>query len=175
MTIDTVASDLAAKLLNCLCSALVGTLAGPVCQCCLHPGTFVPMDVCCDCPDGQGQAAVRVRSIYPSTRFPAAAATPENCPTATFAVVLEMTAYRCAATLDDAGNPPTCLAVTHDALVALDDAAAMRRAVNCCLRADTAVGAYVIGEWQPVAVQGGCHGGTMSVTVQAADCCPPAL
>jgi hypothetical protein len=89
-----------------------------------------------------------------------------------WAVELEMGAYRCAATIDNRGNPPSCERIVRDAEVILDDAAAMRRAANCCFRAGEAGRQLTVGAWQPYGPDGGCAGGTMSVTVRAADCCP---
>jgi hypothetical protein len=174
VAVDTSPGPLAQALLQCLCTALETSIAGPVCQCCLHPGTVVPMDLCCDCGTGQGQAAVRIVSIYPTRSFPTQTFLVERCPPGELAVVLEMTVYRCAATMDDAGNPPSCAAMTHDALVAADDAGAMRCAALCCfgqLDPDLLV---VLGAWQPLGVAGACHGGSMQVTVRASNLCPPA-
>jgi hypothetical protein len=173
MALDLTAGPLAQGLLACLCRALEISIAGPVCQCCLHPGTAVPMDLCCDCGPGQGQAAVRIVSIYPTVAFPAQSFTQERCPTSTLAVVLEMVVYRCAATMGDDGSPPSCEAMTHDALVAADDAAAMRCAVTCCLAQAAPDVRFVLGAWQPLGVLGACHGGSMQVTVEISQFCPP--
>lgn len=175
MAIDTGPGPLAQSLLTCLCAALEATLGGAVCRCCLHPGTLVPMDFCCECATGsQGQAAVRIVSIYSTSSFPVQTFTPERCPASTLAVVLEMVVYRCAATLDDAGNPPSCPAVTQDALIAADDARAMRCAALCCFQALDRDIRLVLGAWQPVGVSGGCHGGSMQITVEASNFCAPA-
>jgi hypothetical protein len=172
VAIDTSPGPLAQGLLQCLCTALNSSIAGPVCQCCLHPGTLVPMDLCCDCGNGQGQAAVRIVSIYPTTNFPAQSFVTERCPASTLAVVLEMVVYRCAATLDEQGNPPSCPAMTNDALVAADDAGAMRCAALCCFGQLDSDLRFVLGAWQPLGVAGGCHGGSMQITVEASNFCP---
>jgi hypothetical protein len=166
---------LADRLLTCLCDALDASLGGPVCRCCLAPGVAVPMDVCCQCGAGDGQAAVRVAQIYPTTSFPDPIVQSSRCMQMEWAVVLEMVVYRCAATLDDSDppQPPTCEEVTRDALVAADDAAAMRCAVTCCFGADPCEPGAVPGAWQPIGPSGGCHGGAMQVTVAlGAEYCP---
>ncbi len=48
---------------------------------------------------------------------------------------------------------------------ALDDAAAMHRAVMCA-----GLGAMVVGSWMPRGPMGGIHGGTLSVTVLVDTC-----
>lgn len=173
MALDTVLGALMQRLLDCLCTQLVQTIEGPVCQCCLHSGLLVPMDACCDCGNGQGQAAIRPVSVYPSTRFPIQDTGFDRCPAQTYAAVLDMSVYRCASTQDDAGNPPSCADQTADTLGLIDDMVAMRRAVVCCLGSNPDDD-FVLGAWSPVPVTGGCQGGTMLVTVRIDDCCPAA-
>lgn len=166
---------LAERLLACLCNALEDSHRGPVCACCLHPGSVVPMDYCdCECAGGQGQAWVRVARIYPTgARFPSQTFDIQPCQQAvpSWAVELVMGVYRCIATIDDEGRPPDCAQVTDDAVALMSDAAAMRQAAMCCFPdgGDTAV---VVGEYTPIGPSGGCGGGQLSVTVQAYDCCP---
>ncbi|MBP2703524.1 hypothetical protein JOL79_06890 [Microbispora sp. RL4-1S] len=173
---DVTALPLAEALLACLCAELDDTVAGPVCVCCLAPGPE-PAD-CCTCPGGEGRAWVRVTRIFPtSARFPLPAVDPGRCATdGSYAVELELGVYRCVATIDDDGTPPSCDQRTADAVKLLDDAAAMRRAVSCCFpRTELGRGrAVVVGEWRPIAPEGGCAGGALLVTVESGDCCPPA-
>jgi hypothetical protein len=176
-------ADAAQWLVECLCDQLVQSLGGPVCQCCLAPGNTLPMDYCggdeCDtCNDGSctGQAAVNVLQIYPTTQFPTPAVDARRCATYSWAALLSMTVFRCAAVQDEKGCPPPCDAQTHDALVAWSDAEAMHRAVLCCFLEgrDPCDADLVIGTWTPVGPDGGCHGGTLTVTVPVAPpCCPP--
>lgn len=174
VNLDVTAYHLAVELLECLCAQLELTVGGPVCRCCLAAGAGVPADFCCDCGGGHGQAWVRVARIYPTTaRFPNAQVEPDKCALGMWAVELELGAYRCAATVDGRGNPPSCERVTRDAEVILDDAAAMRRAANCCFRAGEVGRQLMVGQWQPYGPDGGCIGGSMVVTVRSADCCPP--
>lgn len=164
MGLDTFAFDLAAQVLDCLCDQLALTRGGPVKRCCLYPGEEIaPMDECC-----QGMAAVRVYRIFPVTgRFPQQDFSPRNCAGSAYGVTLELTVYRCAATLDDRGRPPTCSALTDNVAVQMDDAAAMRRAIQCCYapRAEdgefpwTASGMFVEDDYNPVGPAGDCMGG----------------
>lgn len=173
---DLIAYPLAAELLECLCTALEGSLSGPPCRCCIYPGAAVPADSCCECDGGQGQAWVRVARIYPIIvgRFPNQMFEPTRCDThRAWAVELELGVYRCLATLDDDGNPPTCEQLEHDAQMIADDAAAMRVAARCCFAGRDRD--MVMGAWAPIGPSGGCGGGSMTLTVQAWDCeCPPA-
>lgn len=166
---------LAERLLACLCNALEDSAAGPVCDCCVHPGPAPPpMDYCdCECAGGVGQAWVVVNRIYPAAaRFPAQAFDLVPCKVPSWGVELVAGVYRCVHTLDDNGVPPSCAQVTQDATELLSDAAAMRQALVCCFPegADTVA---VVGDYTPLAPQGGCAGGQMSITVQFYDCCPP--
>ncbi|MBT2226258.1 hypothetical protein [Nonomuraea sp. NEAU-A123] len=172
VNLDKMALGLANALLACFCSALEGSTGGSPCHCCLAVGP-PPADFCCECPSGaSGQAWVRVVAIFPSSKFPARTNELVRCgQSAAYAVELELGAYRCVATLDDAGDPPSCEATTRDVEVQVDDAAAMRAAV-CCFRAQDGGRILVPGEWSPIPPNGGCAGGVMRVTVQAYTCCP---
>jgi hypothetical protein len=109
--------------------------------------------------------------MFPATaRFPQQSFDVANCDNRSWAVELEMGVYRCLATLDDEGNPPSCQQIEHDAAVILSDAAAMRQAAVCCFRPGDGGRDVVVGEWAPVGPSGGCGGGVMSVTVQGYDC-----
>lgn len=172
VNVDKIALTLANSLLECLCEALEGSTGGRPCQCCLSVGP-PPADYCCECPSGaSGQAWVRVLSIFPSSTFPARTTALPKCGAALmYAVELEVGTYRCVATIDDDGTPPTCEQTTRDVEVQLDDAAAMRAAA-CCFRDQDGGRTLVVGEWRAIPPSGGCAGGSMSVTVAAYDCCP---
>ncbi|MEU4406186.1 hypothetical protein AB0F88_16820 [Streptosporangium sp. NPDC023963] len=177
VNLDQVAFDLAAELLGCFCAALEESTAGAACRCSLLAGANVAADLCCDCGDGNGQAWVRVAEIWPTTAtWPQRLAQMEKCPLNLWAVELEMGAYRCAAKIDNRGRFPSAARLTRDAEVVMDDAAAMRRAANCCFRTSEAARQsarrFIVGGWRPLGPEGGCVGGQMSVTVSAYDCCP---
>lgn len=173
--IDSVAWPIAEELLACLCSSLEGTLGGPPCRCCIYPGADVPMDACGTSGGRNGQAAVRIGSITPTTSFPNGGVTPSRCQNLTWSLELELVVYRCVSTVDDNGDAPSCDALRYDAAMLADDAAAMRRAVMCCLGdADDPcnMGTVIPGTYNPVPIQGGCGGGTMTVQIARTDCCP---
>lgn len=163
VNLDTAVLPLAEELLGCFCPLLAETVGGmPECGCCLSLGPAVA-DV--------EHAWVRVVRIYPSGgRFPAQAFDVESCPANEWGVELELGVFRCVATIDDDGRPPSCDQVRRDVEVQLDDAAAMRQAVNCCFADDDRL--MVVGPWEPIPPQGGMAGGRMTVTVLIGDCCP---
>lgn len=187
--LDTFAFDLAKRLLTCLEDQLVLTLGGAVCRAAVYPGEeIVPMDWNCMGTGCHGQAATRVYRIYPVTaRFAQQDFSPRvmNCASSLFGVTVEMTVYRCAAQMREDGTPPSVEHVEWNARVALDDAAAMRRAVQCCYspvadeRTDVPYavsGEYVLDDWNPVGPAGDGHGGRMRVflpvTIEGCDFVP---
>lgn len=169
---------LATALLDCLCSVLPDTLRGAVCDCCVYPGDDVPMDNCCACAAGEGQAWIRVGRVFRTGgRFPDPATLEENCKIGAWAVELTMGVYRCAATIDDSGNAPACAVLEGDAQALLSDGAALRQAATCCfppLLDDLNGGRYVVGDTTFLTPTGGCMGTQMDMTVEFFDCCPPA-
>lgn len=164
-TPDPMVTPVAEALLACLCAELETTIGGKPCQCSLRPGAgFPPMDACCACGDGQGQASVQVLSVYPTTKFPARGAGATVTPCSGFAWVAELAVvvYRCMACPTDSSFPSGA-ELNADTRKILSDAAAMRRAVLCCdWRDDRQV---VPGEWQAIGPAGCCGGGRMTVLV----------
>lgn len=171
---ELLVTPLAERLLACLCAELEKSLAGPVCQCCLRiGGKLPPMDVCCSCEGGQGQASVQVVKVFPSSGFPIEGLNVRRleCTDWQWAARLQLVVYRCVSTVDDAGNPPDCDHMAYDARKIWSDAAAMRRALACCEWAGDA--AVVPEAWTPVDEQGACAGGRMTVLVELGpECCP---
>ena len=162
---DNLVTPIAQALVACLCAELATTIAGPACQCCLRPGwPLPPMDNCCNCGDGQGQASVQVGPIYPTLKFPqrGVGSTLNPCSEFVWAVELAVVVYRCVSCPDETSFP-SCDELTLDARKLLSDAAAMRRAVMCCdWRDDRAI---VPGDWRQIGPAGCCAGGVMTVTV----------
>lgn len=162
---DLMALPYAERLLDCLCAELATSYGGPVCQCCLRPGGVLPpMDSCCACEDGtNGQASVQVGRVYPTSRFPAEGVTTWDraCKgSALWVADLTMVVYRCVSVMDEGGTPPTCEQLERDTRVIAGDRFAMMRAFGCCTWTDWD---RLPGAWTPVATQGGCAGGTMTV------------
>lgn len=167
----------AEKLLGCLTDLLDSE--APVCRSSLVPGQVVVMDECCDCESGmsEGQASVRVDSVYPTLSFPTPLTQGNRVAAGvgveTYAVVLEMGVFRCAATMTEDGSPPSAAELTADAVAALRDAQIMRRAARCCFGLDPGGDEdelVLVGAWRPVGPAGGCHGGIVTVTTLVYDC-----
>ncbi len=147
-------------LLDAACEELAATASGPVGARLIAPGSVAPpADWCCQTAEGLGMAWVRVTRRYLSTAFPAPDSTPGACRTGQLAVECELGVYRCVATLDDRGEPPSPAEVTADALAADADACALANAVN------RLSWTHVRGAWVPAGPSGGCGGGAQLVAV----------
>jgi hypothetical protein len=170
MTTDTDQSvtPVAENLLACLVAELANN-ADPPLHASLRTGVQVELlmsttrDECCE-----GVAWVRVASIYPSESFPDQDTTFSRCGPVAWAAVLEMGVARCAPTPEAADIISSEDWTTLSRLV-MDDAAAMRRAL-CCFTDVDPDRMYLAGLWQPLPVDGGCTGGTQSVTVAIGAC-----
>lgn len=178
MVADPMVMPLARDLLDCY-KIEIAKVASPPAHVGLRPGTVVDHllstshDECCE-----GLAWVRPAGFFPSSGvFPAQDATPlkSALPARAWAVTLEMGAIRCSPTPGPNTIPSTeeWDAVTQ---AVMDDAAAMRRALCCFIEAKQfRRGRTLPGAWQPLAVQGGCVGGVLTVTVLGPSCdCPDA-
>jgi hypothetical protein len=174
MIADPLVMPLARELLACYESELT-ELAEPPASIGLRPGTVVDFlmsvsdDECCS-----GLAWVRPAGFFPSsTSFPAQDSVAQKQGTRAWAVELEMGIVRCAPT-PDAGSIPSNEEWDEVTQAVMDGAAAMRRAICCWIDASPATRKQKIipGVWQPVAVQGGCVGGVLPVTIlgPACDC-----
>lgn len=111
-----------------------------------------------------GLAWVRIVRFFPTDVFPTELETWSRCGPAGWALVLEMGALRCAP-IGDAANLPADdewrLAVAQQML----DAAAMRKAVDCCFGALVASETMMVAGWEERPPEGMCMGGTQQVTV----------
>jgi hypothetical protein len=167
-TIDLSVRPVVDVLLACL-EQEIARVETPPQVVCLRPGASVELlmstvrDECCE-----GLAWVRVATIYPSSNFPTPDSEPTKCSPYQYAAVLEMGVARCAPT-PGAEDIPSCEEWTDVTYAVLDDAAAMRRAV-CCFTAIEKPRLVVVGTWQPAPTEGGCVGGSMTVTVAVGDC-----
>lgn len=167
--VDNVATPLAMRLLVCLAEQ-VAMLEKPPADVMLRSGNQVNFlmsltkNECCN-----GLAWVRVAQIAPSSgqNFPSQDLTPQRCGTQRYAVELEMGVVRCAPVA-------TAQAIPSDdrwnisAVDTLADFAAMDRAVCCFLEGFS--GLALQGAWTPIAVQGMCVGGQMTLTASANPC-----
>lgn len=165
---DLVVTPIAELLLACF-TETIATVPHPPSVVSLRPGDQVQLllsklrDECCE-----GLAWVRVAAFYPSANFPDVDGTYNRCAPVQWAVVLELGAARCAP-IGTAISLPTQAQWTAVTLETLNDAAAMRRAL-CCLADVDPDRMWLAGQWTPLTVEGGCVGGTMTVTVAAGAC-----
>lgn len=111
----------------------------------IAPGGSVAWDNCCD-----GQLYIRLVSVQARGRT--------NC-APLWVHSIQMGVVRCAATINDAGQPPSATQVTDDALEAYQDLRQLKQAILNVEHTET------IGSWNPLGVTGGCHGGEWSFTV----------
>ena len=179
---DALVFPYAERLLDCLCDALATSIGGAVCSCCVrHGGHLVAMDSCaCQCTGAaSGQASVQITNLYPSSKFPRNSIDEwdDACNTVTWVAELTMTVYRCVSVLAENGTPPTCAQLEADARKIASDRDAMMRALICCDWRRPQPGwderRIIPGSWTPVAPQGGCAGGFMTVLVDVGPfCCP---
>lgn len=148
----------ALRLLESLGDRLEATEAGRPAVASLVPGgAAVAWDDCCE-----GKAWVRVVRIFPSVRFPEQVQGALNCHTASLACELEVGVLRCASTVDEQGEPPSAEQLTADAVRTVCDAEAMYQAIIADF--SPGLGALALGQYLPTDVDGGCVGGTMTVT-----------
>lgn len=138
--------------------------------CLLVPGAIAADG--CDC----GQLALSITRIFPSTTFPVEAILDQaaaGCPPPILAAVVTVSLFRCAPTVDDDLNPPSCDALLATAVTWDADVAAIRRALACHL-ADLAsqdrILGYVIGPTVPVGPEGACLGADTTITIGINNC-----
>jgi hypothetical protein len=172
--LDDVVSPIAVDLLTCLTTIfgelddLTGDHRRPVC---LRAGQRTELlasttqDECCN-----RLVWCRWDGMWPSsqTAFPQVDNRVSPCGTARWATRWELGASRCAP-IGTAQTLPTCDQWIDVSSAALEDAAALRRAVCCYQQLDVDRLVY-IGEGRPMSTEGGCIGSTIIVTI-AADVC----
>lgn len=170
VVVDTVA-PIVEHLLACL-TVRLDEVGAPVCRAFWHPGATAPWDACGQSDAGaEGQAWVAVNRIYPSDSFPVETIDAHRCFPRGFAAEVTVGVLRCAATIDDHGQAPSADEVTDDALKVSRDRAVALDAIVCCLIGpDADPGEYRLGSWTPLGPDGGCVGGTWTVTVAVPAC-----
>lgn len=169
---DPMVMPLAYELLACL-EEEINKVPTPPKYRGLRPGQSVDHllsmagDECCE-----GLAWVRPAGFVPSSgTFPDQDAVPIKGGTRGWAITLEMGAVRCSPTPGVESMPSND---TWNAVVqaVMDDAAAMRRALCCFIAADPVNRSMFVLplDWQPLDVEGGCVGGTLSIVVRGPAC-----
>jgi hypothetical protein len=162
----------AKELLDCACEALgdanVSPYGCPERACVYNGGVEVAFDDCC-----VGQLWVSWGRTYPTSSFPVELSDRDLTACLAHGTYLatdfEVGIIRCAPTLDEQGNPPSCEAIEQSALQMHHEARVILRAVTCCMKewtADTARPRYGIWREQVPAGDGGlCVGSVLKVTV----------
>lgn len=168
---DPLVMPLARELLACYEQELA-KLENPPLHIGLRPGTVVDFlmstsdDECCE-----GLAWVRPAAFYPSgLPFPNQLEIPPRTGIVAWAITLELGYVGCSPTPDENSIPSDDQWDDVTQMV-MDASAAMRRAICCFIDAVPNRKQQVLpGIWQPVAVQGGCVGGLIPVTIQGPAC-----
>jgi len=171
---DLIATPVAEQLLACFTEKLnelpsppkyiqmrAGAATGPL---------FGPnVDECCS-----GLAWIRVASVYPSwDSFPAADNTWTPCGPLAYAVQLEMGMAFCMPWSDSDGvlddvDPPNTQDWASAFSTQMQHQNLMRQTAACCFLPTQR---RAVGEWAPLPVEGGCTGGTLTVTVSVMNPC----
>lgn len=181
MAPDTRAYGIAQVILNCALDALTDTIGGQPPRACVITGAIAWDN--CEC----GQLIVSLTSSYPSSNFPTPAANTATqfgagrCgqPVTVYGLTISM--LRCVPISDDQGNPPTCEALGEAALVAVQDASAIRDGVLCCLSSmlrekDDAgtpvITGFAVQNQDFTGAQGMCGGSQMTLQFGLLNYCP---
>lgn len=160
------------KLAGCLCTTIAQRGLPELCICSPVPGPLAVMDRCGSCGKSTdkcgGQGWVRLTNEYPSSTFPGADQTENNCGSP-LAYVLEVGVARCQPVGDANGingyTAPTLEELVEAARVQMADKAAIRAAIQCCMDDEDFDFTYTLGTYQPMQVSGDCGGGFWTVTV----------
>lgn len=171
---DLLVMPTARELLDCL-SQEIAKVESPPKYVQLRTGSVVDhllsttSDECCE-----GLAWVRPASFFPSSAaFPVQDSAPPPKGVSGWAFTIELGVVRCAPT-PDANRIPSGDEWDAVTQAVMDDAAAMRRAL-CCWEAMGPPGQsrakrMLPGIWTPLAIEGGCVGGTLPVTFRGPAC-----
>lgn len=138
--------------------------------CLLVPGAIAADG--CDC----GQLALSIGRIFPTVTFPTEATVDEAaaaCPPPILAAQITVSLFRCAPTVEDSLDPPSCADLLASAIAWDTDVATIRRALACHLAAladQYRIVGYVIGASTPVGPEGACLGADTTVTIGVNNC-----
>lgn len=149
--------EVALAVKECLCRNLESTMLGRVCRCAIYPSDVPTADVCSKSLAGNGEAKLHISRIFNSKNFPNSEIE-LKCDGNYVVVELVQTVWRCGPTVSEDGQLPSIMDVEMATMGLLDDAKAMRCAVQCCL--DTRL--IQMGDWTLLSLQGGCMGGQLT-------------
>lgn len=133
-----------------------------MCSCTIYPGDAVPMDYGLE--SCGGMAWVRLVAAGPTTAFPSASVTVDNC-TYSLAYTVEMGIMRPAPIAEQFGSEvelPDDTAHFNASNRLTQDLTLMHRAIK---DAKKDIPLLVLGSWTPQGPQGGTVGGTWTLTV----------
>lgn len=151
------------KLSSCLCAAIEEAGVDPVCFCGVMPGVAVALDYTnFGCKTSDGMAWVRLSTEYLTEAFPNPLVRESKCGTE-IAFVAEVGMVR-SMPLNDDGEPPDAATMMAAAERQITEASIMRKAVVCCLKSGSILGAYT-----PVGPDGGAIGGSWLVSIPTLD------
>lgn len=133
----------------------------------LAPGAEVAWDDCC-----KGQLWVRTVEVYPTMNgspFPNQDLRQAGCGVEMLAVQIGVGVMRCAATLNDQGQPPSAAQMTKDAVGILQDQATVLHTLTC-LPGNGYIKKLLINRWTPQGPSGSCAGGEWTAYIAVGVC-----
>jgi hypothetical protein len=139
------------------------------CRISLSPTSATPIDVCCDCGDGDGQAWVSIINAVP--KFSEASGfTPCGFETE-FLFVIGIS--RCSPSIDDLGNPPSAEDLNEATEKVTLDFQIMRAAIALYVtEEDVDKQMYRYGRYDVHPVRGGCQVSTHELYLNLGVCSP---
>lgn len=134
-------------------------------------GLEAVIDSCCP-----GLGWLRVTRTFPSDNFPAPATTRAGCPVSMWACELEIGVARCACLVDEDTMVPDPDCLQQEVVQQGLDRSALQQLALCDLPSHFKEDGgsecrIVIGQWQPIPTQGGCFGGSITITFPYRQCC----
>lgn len=144
-------------LLAYLANGAADILTAPVGRVVVAPGTAEAWDDCCD-----GQVHVRLSSITP--RYSGRPGVDKACTFLDWELTIALGVTRCAHTVDDNGVAPSPDLISQDAFDASQDMFELSKFIACFQLPYAHFVAF--GNWQPLGVLGGCHGGQWTFTLR---------
>jgi hypothetical protein len=159
---DTRIWPLATQLASCLCAELTAAGGPEPCFCGVLAGDSVAFDYCSPCEGNAcGMAWVRLAAVAPLQSAVGNTIAIGRC-SPSLVATFEVGVLRCAPTLTEDGGLPSMADQLDAAELQASDMAAAGRAAACCFTDGRLV---IVGAWTPVGPQGGCLGGSWTVTV----------
>lgn len=181
MAPDVRAYTIASTLLQCALDELEDTAGGIPPRACVITGGIAWDD--CQC----GQLVVAITADYPSANFPTPAANTAlqfgagRCGQPITVYNLTVSILRCVPVSDEQGTPPSCDLLAAAALLAVQDASAVRDGILCCLSAmlrqkdangTPVITAFTVANQDFTGAQGGCGGSQMMLQFGLLNYCP---